>query len=70
MTEKIFQLKNEFIELQKLLKYLGLAESGGLAKELILSGQVKVNGTAETRRGRKIRRGDAVEYLGTKFLVT
>jgi ribosome-associated protein len=37
-----------------------LAASGGAAKVLIASGGVRVNGEAETRRGRKLRAGDEV----------
>ena len=50
----------EGIELAKLLKFSGLAESGGHAKQMIVSGVVRVNGEAETRKGRKLRAGDVV----------
>lgn len=48
------------IELQALLKVLGWAPTGGQAKRLIQSGSVRVNGVVETRRGRKLHRGDRV----------
>jgi ribosome-associated protein len=35
--------------------------SGGEAKVLIQGGEVRVNGEVETRRGRKLQRGDVVE---------
>ena len=47
----------------------GLAETGGQAKLLIQSGQVKVNGKVETRRKRKIRAGDVIEVDGEEFEV-
>jgi ribosome-associated protein len=43
------------------LKASNLAGSGGEAKVLIQDGEVRVNGEVETRRGRKLQRGDVVE---------
>ena len=54
-----FALRGEHITLEALLKASGLA-SGGAAKALIAAGGVRVNGQAETRRGRKVRVGDEV----------
>jgi ribosome-associated protein len=61
-----FPLRGEFIALDALLKATGLAESGGAAKQLILDGQVRVDGRAELRRGAKLRAGQAVELHGTR----
>ena len=55
-----FALRGDHITLDALLKATGLASSGGAAKMLIADGQVRVNGEAETRRGRKLRAGDEV----------
>ena len=55
-----FALRGDRITLDALLKATGLASSGGAAKMLIADGQVRVNGEAETRRGRKLRAGDEV----------
>ncbi|MDK9703672.1 MAG: RNA-binding S4 domain-containing protein [Sulfuritalea sp.] len=55
-----FQLQGEFIELNVLLKLLGLAPSGGAAKNLIAAGAVTVDGEAETRIRRKLRAGCTV----------
>lgn len=55
-----FTLRGDHITLDALLKATGLAGSGGAAKVLIGSGGVRVNGTTETRRGRKLRDGDEV----------
>ncbi len=57
-----FKLKSEFIELDNLLKVLELAGSGAGAKQIILSGAVKVNGQVETRVRCKLRLGDLVEF--------
>ena len=44
--EKI-RINTEFIKLDALLKFAGLCETGGEAKELIQGGAVKVNGEVE-----------------------
>jgi ribosome-associated protein len=56
-----------FIELDKFLKREGIVATGGQAKILIQDGQIQVNGMIETRRGRKLRSGDRVTYLGTPY---
>jgi len=59
-----FQLENnEYIELNRLLKLLGLVESGGQANMLITEGQVIVNGNVELRKRNKLRRGDTVQFM-------
>jgi ribosome-associated protein len=57
------------IRLDQFLKLRGVAGSGGQAKVLIQDGQVTVNGEVETRRGRKLRPGDAVAALGEELVV-
>ena len=63
-----FALRGEHITLEALLKASGLASGGG-AKALIAEGGVRVNGQAETRRGRKLRVGDEVSVGGQKVRV-
>ncbi|MCX7156575.1 MAG: RNA-binding S4 domain-containing protein [Rhodocyclales bacterium] len=60
MTIHRFQLQGEFIELNVLLKLLGLAPSGGAAKALIAAGAVTVDGQTETRTRRKLRPAQVV----------
>ncbi|MDE5737148.1 MAG: RNA-binding S4 domain-containing protein [Oscillospiraceae bacterium] len=64
MTKKSKQetvrIRTEFIKLDSLLKFAGLCDTGGFAKELVQQGQVKVNGEVCTMRGKKIRSGDVV----------
>ncbi len=43
------------------LKASNLVGSGGEAKVVIQAGKVRVNGKVETRRGRKLKKGDVVE---------
>ena len=63
-------IHTEFIKLDALLKYAGLCETGGEAKELIQGGAVKVNGEVCTMRGKKIRPGDTVAYDGEELTVS
>jgi ribosome-associated protein len=60
---------NEFIELNNLLKVMGLCPSGGMAKMLIAEGHVKVDGHLELRKRCKIRRGQIVEFKDRKIIV-
>jgi len=53
------------IKLDQFLKWQGIAETGGQAKQLIQDGRVRVNGQVERRRGRKLVEGDIVT-LGDK----
>ena len=61
MQNQRVSIRTEFIKLDSLLKYAGLTDTGGFAKELIQGGQVKVNGEICTMRGKKIRSGAVVE---------
>ena len=63
------QIKTDYIKLDSLLKFSGLCDTGGFAKELILQGEVKVNGEVCTMRGKKIRSGDEVEAGKYKVIV-
>ena len=53
-----------FIKLDAMLKYAGLCETGGEAKERVQAGEVKVNGEVCTMRGKKCVPGDTVEVDG------
>ncbi|MCI8819497.1 MAG: RNA-binding S4 domain-containing protein [Oscillibacter sp.] len=57
-------ISTEFIKLQDLLKYAGLVETGGEAKERVQAGEVQVNGEVCVQRGKKIRPGDKVLFAG------
>lgn len=54
------EITTEFIKLDQLLKFSGIAENGAMAKEMILDGIVSVNGEMCTMRGKKIRSKDEV----------
>lgn len=54
------------MKLDQFLKWQGLAATGGEAKQRIQSGEVRVNGVVETRRGRQLQLGDVVELEGVE----
>ena len=64
------RITTEFIKLDALLKFAGLCETGGEAKELIQGGAVKVNGEVCTMRGKKLHPGDEVTFLQNTWRVT
>lgn len=58
------EIQTEYIKLDQLLKFIGIADHGAFAKMIILNGDVKVNGIVVTERGKKIRNGDTIEVEG------
>ena len=67
--EKIY-INTEFIKLDQLLKFANTVDGGGMAKNVIKDGFVKVNGEIELRRGKKLRNGDIVEFNGEEYMVS
>ncbi|WP_197407554.1 S4 domain-containing protein YaaA [Caviibacter abscessus] len=65
----IIKIKTEYIKLDQLLKYANVVESGANAKEYILNGQVLVNNEIETKRGKKLYKGDIVTFEGEKIII-
>ena len=63
-------IHTEYIRLDSALKLAALVESGGMAKELILDGAVRVNHVKCLQRGKKLREGDVFEFDGRIFEVT
>lgn len=60
MQQIEFQLEHDFVELNQLLKLVGLCDSGGAGKALVASGKVCVDGSQELRKTAKIRAGQRV----------
>ena len=60
MQKVSFELNGEFVELNQLLKLVGLCDSGGAGKMMVASGAVKVDGKQELRKTAKIRAGQKV----------
>ena len=66
----VIEIREEPIELYKLLKLATLVASGGEAKMIIADGLVRVNGAVETRKRKKIVAGDTVEMADEQIQVT
>ena len=69
METRQVKINTEYIKLEALLKYEGLAETGGDAKERIQAGEVTVNGEVCTMRGKKLRPGDKAALDGVELEV-
>ncbi len=67
---KTFELNDqEFIELNRLLKMLGMVGTGGEAKIRISDGEALLNGEPETQVRKKLRSGDVIEFGGEKVAI-
>ena len=66
---KEIQIETEFIKLDQLLKFVGIADTGGQSKILINDGLVKVNGELTKARGKKIKKGDTVEIKNMESFI-
>ena len=69
METRQVKITTEYIKLEALLKFEGLAETGGDAKERIQAGEVTVNGEVCTMRGKKLRPGDRAALDGVELEV-
>lgn len=69
MQKVSFELNGEFVELNQLLKLVGLCDSGGAGKMMVASGAVKVDGKQELRKTAKIRAGQQVSVGDVKISV-
>ena len=61
------KIKTDYIKLDQLLKYMGVAENGSHAKEIILGEEVKVNGSVCTMRGKKLYKNDIISVFDEEF---
>jgi ribosome-associated protein len=61
MQELDFELDRDFVELNQLLKLVGLCDSGGAGKAIVASGAVLVDGAQELRKTCKIHAGQVVQ---------
>lgn len=70
MQQLEFTLTGEFVELNQLLKLVGLCDSGGAGKMLVAAGGVSVDGKVELRKTCKIRAGQVVSLGDVRISVT
>jgi ribosome-associated protein len=66
--KKVF-INTDTINLDKFLKWSGCIQTGGEAKIVITEGAVKVNGEIETKRSRKLKISDIIEFNGESMIV-
>lgn len=69
MNFEPINIKEEFIRLDSAMKLASLVSTGGHAKMVIQNGEVKVNGEVCTMRGKKLHKGDTVEYENNGFVI-
>ncbi|AXA91969.1 RNA-binding S4 domain-containing protein [Massilia sp. YMA4] len=69
MQKVEFELTSEYIELNQLLKVVGLCDSGGAGKQIVASGQVRVDGKQELRKTAKIRAGQQITLGDVRIVV-
>ena len=55
-------IKEDFIRLDSAMKLANLVSNGGHAKIVIQNGEVSVNNEICTMRGKKLYKGDRVEF--------
>ena len=63
------KIDTEYIKLDQFLKFAGLVNTGGEAKNIIMEGRITVNGTVEKARGKKLRAEDIIEFEGHKYKI-
>ena len=68
-SKETVKIDTDFIQLQSFLKFRGICETGGQAKEFIQDGIIRVNGEICTARGKKLRSGDTVSAFGTDYII-
>ncbi|WP_186431122.1 S4 domain-containing protein YaaA [Clostridium sp. BSD9I1] len=63
------KINTDIIKLDAFLKWCGAISTGSDAKYYIQNEMVKVNGEIETRRGKKLTKGDKIEVDGEEFII-
>lgn len=56
-----------YIKLEQFLKLCNAADTGGMAKQVIIEGKVKVNDEVCTMRGKKLKGGEKVSFMGKDY---
>jgi ribosome-associated protein len=70
MQQLEFSVVGDYVELNQLLKLIGICDSGGAGKALVASGAVSVDGKPELRKTCKIRAGQTVTLGDVRINVT
>lgn len=69
MDFRKISIKEDFIRLDSAMKLADMVVTGGHAKIVIKNGEVKVNGEVCLMRGKKLHKGDKVEFENDGFLI-
>lgn len=64
-----FKVEGDYIPMIQLLKATHLVETGGEAQIVVAEGEVKYNGEVDYRKRLKVKKGDIVDFRGTKIKV-
>jgi ribosome-associated protein len=64
-----FKIEGDYIHMIQLLKATHLVDTGGEAQIVVAEGEVKYNGEVDYRKRLKVKKGDTVEFMGTKIKV-
>lgn len=63
------KINTDIIKLDAFLKWAGIASQGSEAKFYIQQGDIKLNGNVETQRGKKLTKGDIIEFNGESYKI-
>ena len=66
---KEVQITTDYITLGQFLKYVGIIDSGFLAKIFLNDHEVYINGELDTRRGKKLYPGDLVLVEKVEYII-
>jgi ribosome-associated protein len=66
---KEIKINTDIIKLDAFLKWAGITSMGSEAKFFIQQGQIKLNGNVEIQRGKKLVKGDIIEFNGEKYKI-
>ena len=64
------EISTEFITLSQMMKMASLVQSGGEAKQIILEGLITVNNDVCTQRGKKLFKGDIIEFDNQQYVIS
>ena len=69
MSIKNVEIKGEFITLGQFIKVMDLVSSGGETKSFLLNNEIKVNSEIESRRGKKLYKGDLIVINNKEYKI-
>ena len=70
MKKSIVKINTDFIKMDQLVKFAGIAETGGQAKEIIMSKKCYYNGELCCMRGKKFYPGDVLRVYDIEIEVS